>query len=81
MLLWKQNAYDHCTEAIGLQHGLQWKQVSEVWRWKQTESLHMYIQGVLQNWAHFVFCYFVGFYSCKVQKFQEMFYIIGRKIN
>ena len=27
------------------------------------------IQGVPWHWAHFVFCYFVSFYSTKIQKF------------
>ena len=30
-----------------------------------------YVQGVPYYWAHFVFCYFVNFYSTKIQKFSE----------
>ena len=28
-----------------------------------------FLQGVPRHWAHFVFCYFVSFYSTKIQKF------------
>ena len=44
------------------------------------------IQGVPQYWLHFVFCYFVSFYSTKIQKLiwfkkiQEICYMIGTKI-
>ena len=42
--------------------------------------------GVPRHWAHFVFCYFVTFYSTKIQKFgkcseiQEICYQIGTRI-
>ena len=29
------------------------------------------LQGVPQYWAHFAFCYFVSFYSTKIQKLGE----------
>ena len=43
------------------------------------------VSGVPQYWLHFVFCYFVGFYSTKIQKLgeykkiQEICYKIGTK--
>ena len=48
--------------------------------------LRLYIQGVPYYWAHFVFFYFVSFYSTKIQKFgeclkiQEICYQIGTRI-
>ena len=44
------------------------------------------LQGVPQYWIHFVFSYFVGFYSTKIQKLgelykiQEICYQIGTRI-
>ena len=44
---------------------------SRIWRRQIPMNFITNIQGVPRHWAHFVFGYFVSFYSTKIQKFGE----------
>ena len=43
--------------------------------------VRIYLQGVPYYWAHFVFFYFVSFYSTKIQKFGECLKIQENQIG